>query len=154
MTAATSLASAPDLDSDSYVVVGVAVCYLKDEEGVHEVTLLEPIPAAALGALLGGVATSYKQAFATRLGAVLDGESPQRLSTFPNNAQFCSDFAERAIAAARTYKRDSQAASAIPLDTSFVEFNHSTERKRLLNAVHVVRTEDNVKQHEYTHKVL
>jgi UDP-galactopyranose mutase len=36
----------------------------------------------------------------------------------------------------------------------FVEFNHSTERKRLLNAVHVVRKEDNVKQHEYTHKVL
>lgn len=154
MTAATSLAAAPDLDTDSYVVIGVAVCYLKDEAGVHEVTILEPIPAAALGSLLGGVATSYKQAFGTCLGAVLAGDLPQRLASFPSDAQFCSDFSERAIAAARTYKRDTQAASSIPVGMSYVEFNHSTERKRLLNAVHVVRTEDNVKQHEYTHKVL
>jgi hypothetical protein len=154
MTAATSLTAAPDLEADSYVVIGVAVCFLKDEEGVHEVTILEPIPAAALASLLGGVATSYKQAFGTHLGAILAGDLPQRLAVFPSDAQFCSDFSERAIAAARTYKRDVQAASAIPLGTSFTEFNHSTERKRLLNIAPVVRTEDNVKQHAYTHQVL
>lgn len=154
MTAATSLATAPDLDAESYVVIGVAVCFLKDEAGLQELALLEPIPAAALGALLKGVATSYNQAFGTTLGAVVSGDRPQRLDRFPAEAQFCSDFVERAIAAARTFQRDPQAASQIPVGSQFAEFNHSTERKRLLNAVHVVKTEDNVKQHAYTHQVL
>jgi hypothetical protein len=34
------------------------------------------------------------------------------------------------------------------------DFNYSLDRKRVLNASKVVRTEDNVKQHSHTHQVL
>jgi hypothetical protein len=60
----------------------------------------------------------------------------------------------RAIAAARTYQSRKEAQSHIPVGTSRNDFNYSTERKRVLNQTRVVRKEDDVKQHEYTHKVL
>jgi hypothetical protein len=34
------------------------------------------------------------------------------------------------------------------------DFNFSLERKRTLNSERIVSTEDNVKQHSHTHKVL
>jgi hypothetical protein len=34
------------------------------------------------------------------------------------------------------------------------DFTYSLERKRVLNSERIIRTEDNVKQHEHTHKVL
>lgn len=154
MAAATSLNHVPDVSVDSYLVVGLATCFLKQDGEVHEVKVIEPIPSAALEAILKGIPTSYSLACGTTLGELIGGETPQKPAEFPAEAQFCDDFAERAIAAARSYNSRQQAQSHIPLGTTHTDFNYSTERKRVLNQTRVVRKEDDIKQHEYTHKVL
>jgi hypothetical protein len=154
MAAATSLNQAPDVSTDSYLVVGLATCFVKEDSEVHEVKVAEPIPSAALEAILKGIPTSYALACGTTLGELISGDTPQQPAEFPAEAQLCDDFAARAIAAARTYHSRKEAQSHIPVGTSRNDFNYSTERKRVLNQTRVVRKEDDVKQHEYTHKVL
>jgi hypothetical protein len=154
MPAVTALKDAPDVSADSYLVVGLATCYLKEDGEVHEVTIIEPIPSAALEALLKGIPTSYSLAMGTTLGQLIGEETLQRPAEFPENAQFCDDFAARAIAAARTYLSRQEAQSHIPVGTSTNNLNYSTERKRVLNQTRVIRKEDDIKQHEYTHRVL
>lgn len=154
MATATSLANAPDLSTDDYLVVGVATCFVKQDGEIYEIKVIEPIPSAALETLLKGIPTSYGVVYATTLGELLASETPQKPVEFPEEAEFCDNFIERAIAAARTYQTRKQAQSHIPLGTKRDDFNYSTERKRVLNQARVVRKEDDIKQHEYTHKVL
>ncbi len=142
------------LGADDYLAIGLATCFVKQDGEVYEVQVIEPIPSAALEALLKNIPTSYAQVCGMRLGEVLVGESWQRPAGFPEQAQFCQEFGERAIAAARTYQSRPRAQDLIPVGTVRTDLNFSTERKRVLNSVSVVRPEDNVKQHEYTHKVL
>jgi hypothetical protein len=143
-----------NLSAEDYLVVGLATCFVKEEGEVHEVRIIEPIPSAALEALMKGIPTSYSLAIATTIGAVLPNQVPQIPAGFPENTQFCDEFDARVAAAARTYKSRAVAQTLIPLGTTKTDFNYSTERKRVLNSRRNVRTEDNVKQHEYTHKVL
>jgi hypothetical protein len=154
MSVVTSLNQAPDLSTNSYLVVGLATCFLKEDGEVHEVKVIEPIPSAALEAILKGIPTSYALACATTIGELMSSETLQKPAEFPPESQFCDDFAERAIAAARSYQSRLEAQSHIPVGTIRNDFKYSTERKRVLNATRVVRKEDDVKQHEYTHKVL
>jgi hypothetical protein len=154
MATATVYPNAPDLCADDYVAIGLATCFIKEEGEVHEVKVIEAIPSAALEAIVKGIPTSYEIAWGTTLGAILDGEEPKMMSEFPPSAQFSDEFSFRAIAAARTYKSRPQAQSHIQLGTARSDFNYSLERKRVLNSQRIIRTEDNVKQHEYTHKVL
>lgn len=154
MAAATSLTDAPDVSTDSYLVIGLATCYLKEDGEVHEVKVIEPIPSAALEAILKSIPTSYAIAYGTTVGELIVGETLQKPAEFPAEAQFCDEFAGRAIAAARTYQTRPEAKSHIPVGATRNDFNYSTERKRVLNQTRVVRKEDDVKQHEYTHKVL
>jgi hypothetical protein len=154
MAAVTSLNQAPDLLTDSYLVVGLATCFLKEDGEVHEVKVIEPIPSAALEAILKGIPTSYALACGTTLGDLMSSETLQKPADFPPESQFCDDFAERAIAAARSYQSRLEAQAHISVGTFRNDFKYSTERKRVLNATRVVRKEDDVKQHEYTHKVL
>jgi len=149
-----ALANAPDLSTENYLVIGLATCFLKEEGEVHQVTVIEPIPSAALEAILKGIPTSYSLACGTTLGDLFVNQSLQKPHEFPSEAQFCDDFTERALAAARTYQSRQEAQSHIPLGTSRRDFNYSIERKRVLNQTRVVRQEDDIKQHEYTHKVL
>ncbi len=143
-----------DLSASDYVVLGLATCFIKDDDGVHEVKVIEPIPSAALEAIVKGIPTSYQMATATTMGSVLPTETPQSPTEFPAEAQFCDDFAFRATSAARTYKVVTLAQDLIPAGTTRADFNYSTERKRVLNSQRIIRTEDNVKQHKYTHEVL
>lgn len=154
MTTVISYPNAPDVSSDDYVVLGLATCFIKEDGEVHEVKVVEPIPSAALEAIVKGIPTSYQVALATNLGTVLEGDSLKLPTDFPSNSQFCDDFSFRVISAARTYKSRPSAQSHIPLGTSRNDFKFSIERKRVLNSQRIIRTEDNVKQHEYTHKVL
>lgn len=154
MTSAFLNAKAPDVSADDYVVLGLATCFLKADGEVHQVSVVEPIPSAALEALIKGIPTSYQFASATTLGAILPSDTPQLPADFPADAQFCDEFGERAIAAARTYKSRPAAQSHIPQGTIRKDFNYSVERKRVLNSQRIIRNEDNVKQHEYTHKTL
>ncbi|HAC66069.1 MAG TPA: hypothetical protein DCF68_21685 [Cyanothece sp. UBA12306] len=154
MTTDTLLANAPDISADDYCVFGLATCYLKEDGEIFEVQVIEPIASAALEAIIKGVPTSYKLACAKSVGEIFPDGTPHKTSEFPDHAQFCDDFSERVAATVRTYKTRHEAKSHIPLGTIRDDFNYSLERKRVLNAVNVVRTEDNVKQHSHTHKVL
>ncbi len=154
MTMITTLADAPDLTADDYLVVGVATCFFRDDDGVHQVKVIEPIPSSALEALIKGIPTSYEIAAATTLGAVISDELPQIPASFPADCQLGSEFAYRCIATARTYKRKTEAQAHIAPGDSYASFNYSTERKRILNADRVVTKDDNVKQHAYTHQKL
>lgn len=154
MTTAISYPNAADVSADDYIAIGLATCFVKDEGEVHEVQIIEPIPSAALEAIAKGVPTSYQMVWATTLGTVLVGETPQQPAEFPSTAQFGDEFAARTIAAARTYKRRQVATTLIPVGTVRNDFKYSTERKRLLNSDRIVTNADNVKQHAYTHEVL
>jgi hypothetical protein len=154
MTTAATYANAPDVSADDYVLLGLATCFIKVDGEVCQVKIAEPIPSAALEALIKGIPTSYELALATTLGAILPGDEPQLPPSFPPETQFCDDFVYRVIAAARTYKSRSEAQAHVPLGTTKTDFNYSTERKRVLNSDRIVKTEDNVKQHAYTHQVL
>ncbi|MBE9040330.1 hypothetical protein IQ235_05930 [Oscillatoriales cyanobacterium LEGE 11467] len=154
MTTATSYPNAPDLNADNYVVVGLATCFIREEGETVAVQILEPIPSAALETILKKIPTSYEIAYSTTLGEIVTGDEPQRPSVFPATAQFCDEFADRAFSAARTYKSRPEAQEHIPLGTTCDDFNHSVERKRVLNSENIVTAEDNVKQHSHTHQVL
>jgi hypothetical protein len=154
MTMLTTIAEAPDLTADDYLVVGVATCFFRDDDGVHAVKVIEPIPSSAWEALLKGIPTSYEIAAATTLGALIGGDTPEIPASFPADCQLGNEFAYRCIASARTYKRRPEAQSHIALCEIYTSFNYSTERKRILNADRVVTKDDNVKQHAYTHQQL
>ncbi len=154
MTTATAYPNAPDLSTDDYIVIGLATCFIKEDGEVHQVQIIEPIPSAALEAILKGVPTSYSMACAVTLGSVLSNGEAKIPPVLATDAHFCENFTDRAIAATRTYHNRPQAQTHIPLGTTFKEFNYSLERKRVLNSERIIRTEDNVKQHDYTHQVL
>jgi hypothetical protein len=151
----TTYAAAPDLSPEDYILIGVATCFIKAEGEVEEITLLEPIPSAYAESIIqGNLPTAYRQAFGLSLGQILQGETPVRREEFPSEAQFCADFSERTYAAARTYRRNPHITDLVPLGQQHDRFNYTTQPKRVLNAKNIVRKEDNVKQHEYTHQVL
>ena len=150
----TLFSQAPEITANDYCVVGLATCFLKEDGEFHQVEVLEPIPSAALEAILKGVPTSFQWAKAISIGEIIVDEQPQKNANFPEEAQFCDDFLERILATLRTYKSRPQAQNHIPLGTVRKDFNYSLDRKRVLNATKVVRTEDNVKQHSHTHQVL
>jgi hypothetical protein len=154
MTNVNIYPNAADITAEDYVVLGLANCFVKDEGEVHQVKVVEPIPSAALEAIIKGIPTSYEAAYATTMGATLVDAEPQLPDGFPASAQFCDDFAYRATAAARTYKTRAIAQTHIPTGTTKSDFNFSTERKRVLNSERIIKTEDNVKQHAYTHQNL
>jgi hypothetical protein len=147
---------ATDLAADDYCVLGVATCFVRDEGEIEQLTVLEPIPSAALEALIKGVPTSYQSACAKTLGEIFQDETvniPSELQA-DGEINICDRFAERVAAATRTYKRRPEAQEHIPFGVVKQDFNYSLERKRVLNTPRIVSTEDNVKQHSHTHKVL
>lgn len=154
MATATLFSQTPDLTADDYCVFGLATCFIRDEGEIQQIKIFEPIPSAALEAILKGIPTSYELACAKSLGEVHTNDTPQIPAEFSDQAQLCDDFAERVIAAARTYKTRPEATKHIPLGSVKQDFNYSLERKRVLNMVNVVSKDDNVKQHSHTHKVL
>jgi hypothetical protein len=156
MTTTNLLTEASDITLDDYCVFGVATCFVREDGEISQVKVLEPIPSAALEAIVKGIPTSYELACAKTLREIFVGEAAaiQIPAKLGEGIQLCDRFTERAIAATRTYNSRSQAKELIPLGTVKEDLNFSIDRKRVLNALNVVSTEDNVKQHEYTHKVL
>ena len=154
MTQATLLSQASDIQTEDYCPFGIATCFVRKEGEVHQVKIVEPIPSAALEAILQGIPTSYESIHGKTLGAFLVENELQLNEQFPSDAQFCDRFIERAIAATRTYKSRPEATKHIPLGAVKTDLNYSLNKKRVLNQSTNVSVEDNVKQHEYTHKVL
>jgi hypothetical protein len=156
MTTATLFPQASDISVDDYCVFGVATCFLRDDGEITQVKILEPIPSAALEAILKGIPTSYELACAKTLGEIFRGDSLEISipADLGEEVQLCDRFTERVIAATRTYKSRPEAKELIPLGEVKQDLNFSLEKKRVLNTINLVSTEDNVRQHEYTHKVL
>jgi hypothetical protein len=154
MTTANLFPNAPDILHDDYLVLGLATCFYKEDGEVHQIEVVEPIPSAALEAILKAVPTSYQLAYATTVGEIFSSDRINIPAVFPENAQLGDEFAQRAVAAIRTYKKRPEAKAHIPLGTTCKDLKDSTERKRVLNANRVVTKDDNVKQHAYTHQVL
>lgn len=154
MTTTALLTNASDISTSDYCVFGLATCFFREEGEIQEVKIIEPIPSASLEAILQGIPTSYELAYGKTLGEFLQEEKIVIPGDFPESAQLCDRFEERAIAATRTYKARPEATKHIELGTVKQDFNYSLEKKRILNAENIVRAEDNVKQHSHTHKVL
>ena len=148
------LAQTPELSGNEYCCFGLATCFIRQEGETTQLKIIEPIPSAALEAIVKGVPTSYELICGLTLNDFLQEQRltiPQQLDP---QAQFCDRFTERSIAAIRTYQARPEAQGIVPLNTTSDRLNYSLERKRILNAASVVKTEDNVKQHQYTHQVL
>lgn len=138
-----------DLEMDDYCVLGLATCFVRREQTIKQVQVVEPIASATLETLMAGIPTSYNFACAKSLRDI-----GQNLADFPATAQLCENFTERLMAAARTYKNNESAKNHIPVNTCKRDFNFSLDKKRILNLNNVVTAEDNIKQHAHTHKVL
>jgi hypothetical protein len=143
-----------DVPTDAYVVLGIATCFIKEEGKLQPIRVVEPIPSAALEGLCKGIETSYEMAIATTFESAFAEGQGKIPNSFPPDIQLCDAFEERLMAATRSYRSCASIQSLLPLGQSKTDFNYSVERKRLLNVERVVRTEDNVKQHAYTHEVL
>jgi hypothetical protein len=50
MTTIIAYADATDLNTDDYIVLGLATCFYKEDGEVHQIEVIEPIPSAALEA--------------------------------------------------------------------------------------------------------
>lgn len=150
----TAFSPASDLSPDAYCVLGLATCFLREDGALHPIEVIEPVPSAALEAIFKDVPTSYQQLVAVPLGGLDPATEFPKPPSFPADAQWCENFQERLLAAARTYKSRPQSLDLIPLGDSYEPPNYSLERKRVLNAAHLVRPEDNVKQHPLTHQTL
>jgi hypothetical protein len=153
MTVSSPFPQAPDLQSDDYLALGIATCFRREAGELEAIQILEPVPSAYLEALFQGVPTSYQCVVGTTVGAVFNSDQVASLSA-DQGAQLCDNFSDRVLAAARTYKSRPEAKTLVPSGTTSTDLNYSTEKKRVLNVKNVVRTEDNVRQHEYTHKQL
>jgi hypothetical protein len=77
------------------------------------------------------------------LQEVLVGETLQMPDRVGDGVQFGDDFAERAIAAFRTYKARPKATSHFPVGKPWNELNDSVRRKRVLNIQRQVTAADN-----------
>ncbi|MGK7930450.1 MAG: hypothetical protein AB4041_03305 [Microcystaceae cyanobacterium] len=156
MTSTSFLSDTADVTLKDYCVFGLATCFLKEDGEFYQVEVIEPIPSAALEAILKGIPTSYKIATAKTVGDVVSDNGVKVPDEFPANIniQVCDNFEERLIASVRTYKNRPEATQHIPINTTYQDFNYSLEKKRVLNATNVVKAEDNVKQHPNTHKIL
>ncbi|NCO76169.1 MAG: hypothetical protein GW795_02905 [Cyanobacteria bacterium] len=142
------------ISQEDYCVFGLATCFIREEGEIKEIKVIEPIPSAALEALFREIPTSYQLVVATTIGKIIVENTLQKPQDFPLDSQFCDDFINRTSAATRTYKSKPSTQEYIKLGASKSDFNYSLERKRVLNNVHKVSDDDNVKQHSHTHKVL
>lgn len=153
MTLSAILEKTPEISTTDYVAIGVATCFRRNESDLEVVKVLEPIPSAYLESLVQGVPTSYERVIATTVGELLGDINIAQFAK-DEDVHFCENFSDRVVAAARTYKARPTAQAIVAVGTTRADFNYSTEKKRVLNFENVVKAEDNIRQHEYTHKTL
>ncbi len=145
--------------TDDYVAVGLACCFAHhpDTGKLTESWIYEPLTAGSLETIEKGIETSYKRVMALQAGDFFEGDpaSPTGVkleniaalsADLPEiNAEPCSNIIERTAAASRTFRRRVEA-KMLEFNEMSDEYNFSVERKRVLNAVKVVKDDDNVKQ--------
>ena len=93
----TSKLNQAEITADDYCIFGLATCFIREEGETKEIKIIEPIPSAALEALLKGVPTSYQLAVAKSVGEVLAGDKLEKPSEFPVESQFSENFVEKML---------------------------------------------------------
>jgi phosphatidylinositol glycan class S len=153
----------PPLTADSYVCVGLATCFERDDTTgkLAERLVVEPISASSLECMANGARTSFRFAAGTTLGALMRGggtgsnNPSDALPEEYRGAALCANWARRVEAAARTWQRPHAQdhlmdIAPLPAKGSGPKarggFNFSLDDKRVLNSVNVVTDADNVKQ--------
>ena len=155
----TANISANDIQGLEYLVLGVASCFTRNEEGrLEEILVAEPVPAAELDCLhRASRTTSYQLLYATTYAELIQGDTPLLPQDIvPAGTLACKDFVERAQAATRSYRAKPDfkhlAVGTIATTTSSdFPLKFSKEPKRVLDVDYEPSDEDNVKQHAYTH---
>ncbi len=151
----TNQFSEAGIAKEDYCLFGLATCFVREEGETKEIEVIEPIPSAALEALVKGIPTSYRLAVASTVGDVVrENQKLQKPGDFPPSSQFTDNFVEKTFAATRTYKNKPSAKEFVAIGQSKKDLNYSVERKRVLNSINKVNDNDNVKQHSHTHKTL
>lgn len=143
-----------ELSENSYVVLGLATCFLRLDGETTEIQVVEPVPSAYLETVLKGIATAYSVLWSTTLAEAMANPTVGLMVDQQPTPQPCEDFAERLEATARSYIHRPQATQLIPPGEPFTGINYSVEQKRVLNTKNKISKSDNVKQHKYTHQVL
>ena len=140
----------PEWSDDDYIVLGVAHCFRKDENGrLKDAFVVEPVTAGTLECMENGGVTCYKFVTATTLGVALKQDLSLLPPEFQTGADICEEFDFRAKCASRTWKRDHPQQNLLhltPKDGVRSDFNFSLQDKRVLNAEVVVNDSDNIKQ--------
>lgn len=134
----TVLSNAPDLVLEDYCVLGLASCFVKQEREIFNIKVIEPLPYAAIAALMKLTPTAYQMVIAKSLGEIFSGDNLEQIEEFPPEAQFCADFTQKIITATRSYKNTPHSKSLLPLGSTQTDFNLSLDKKRILDADHFV----------------
>ncbi len=159
---ATVSMGANEVQGLEYVVLGVATCFQREEDGrLNEILVAEPVSAADLDCLAREVrSTSYLLLYATTYAELVQNDQPTLpRDIIPEEVYLGDQFVQRVQAATRTYRAKPEFRH-IPLHqtctptTGVFKLNHNPEPRRILNTVHEVSDADNVKQHPHTHKSL
>lgn len=102
----TSLSTAifPNVGALSYLVLGLATCFIKKDGEVIPGQVIEPIPSATLETIVARIPTSYEFAFATDFHAVIQGEKLIRPEGFPEGSRGCEDFIDHRLGSIRLRK--------------------------------------------------
>lgn len=139
----------PEWSEDDYIVLGLAHCFRKDENGkLVDALVVEPVTAGTLECMENGGVTCYKCVTATTLGVALKED----LSLLPAEMQsgsVCEEFNFRAKCASRTWKRDHPQQNLlhlVPKDGVKSDYNFNLQDKRVLGVEVVVNDSDNIKQ--------
>lgn len=153
--------SANEVQGLEYVVIGIATCFQKDDEGrLQEVLVAEPIPATDLDCLAQGIrTTSYQMIYAATYAEVVQQDHPALPADIFLNSIPGSDFVARTQAATRTYRAKPEFRH-LPLhevcttEKGVFRLKYSAEPRRIINTLEKVSDTDNIKQHSHTHQVL
>ncbi|EIE20162.1 hypothetical protein COCSUDRAFT_34056 [Coccomyxa subellipsoidea C-169] len=134
---------------ESFLVLGLAHCFEKDDNGkLVDRFVIEPISANSLECMATGAKTCFKEVKSVTFG---DAMARDR-SVLPEewaSASFCDEYDFRCGACARTWSRphaQDNLMDIVPLGRTKNNFNYNLDEKRVLNFENVVNDDDNIKQ--------
>ena len=130
--------------SSDFVVLGLASCFVRQDNELLPTQVIEPIPSATLLTLLDGIPTSYCLLTPSSIEEATAAYQRGTFESFPEDARFADNFMERLDAASRTYQSNPDAAKRL---TQPMPLANPTSQKRILNLSRSISDADNIKQH-------
>ncbi len=139
------------MDEFDFVILGLAHCFQRDDDGhLSPILMIEPIPSAAFLTLLQDIPSSFSQMIAVEPRSLFDAQGQfLRPQGFPTDARIPHDFYERLMAAARTFQYNPQAKSLLKIG-QIKTLTIPQKHKRIINPTNSVSDDDNIKQHPIT----